>query len=302
MSASEDTRHSTPAATPAAMPAEALRLLAGSREVCTPCGEGEMVWRIWGDAADEPLVLLHGGSGSWMHWIRNIEALVAHGRCLYVPDLPGFGDSAPPEGGQDADVSVAPFAQGLQQLFGPQAVDIAGFSFGSQVGGFLAADAPQRVRRLVIIGAPGLGLGTGLRRALRGWRHLPTLEAQREAHRHNLGVIMLHDPMSIDDLALDVQAANVPRDRMQRRKLAATPALLQSLRRCSVPFHAIYGEHDALYPDTPWSEVESTLRSAPAFAGLALVPQAGHWVQYERAREFERVLMACLPSGTTRAR
>ena len=30
----------------------------------------------------------------------------------------------------------------------------------------------QRVRRLVIIGAPGLGLGTGLRRALRGWRHL----------------------------------------------------------------------------------------------------------------------------------
>ncbi|MEY2735326.1 MAG: hypothetical protein RLZ58_735, partial [Pseudomonadota bacterium] len=36
MSASEGTRHSTPAATPAAMPAEALRLLARAREVHTP--------------------------------------------------------------------------------------------------------------------------------------------------------------------------------------------------------------------------------------------------------------------------
>ncbi len=276
------------------MHVDALRLLALAREWHTPCGDGQMVWRMWGDERHDPLVLLHGGSGSWMHWVRNIEAL-AQTRCLLVPDLPGFGDSASPEGGQDADVSVAPVAQGLRQIVGDRAVDVCGFSFGSQIGGFIAAQQPERIRRLVVVGAPGLGLGAGLRRALRGWRHLPTPEAQREAHRHNLGVIMLHDPAAVDDLALDVQAANVPRDRMQRRRLAATPALIEALRSSRVPFHAIYGEHDALYPDTPWSEIQTTLASAPAFQGLACIPDAGHWVQYERPRAFETALMRVLP-------
>ena len=31
----------------------------------TPCGEGCLVWRSWGEGS--PLVLLHGGYGSWTH-------------------------------------------------------------------------------------------------------------------------------------------------------------------------------------------------------------------------------------------
>ncbi len=54
-----------------------------------------MVWRSWG--AGPPLVLLHGASGSWTHWIRNVLPLAARFRVL-APDMPGFGDSdAPPE-------------------------------------------------------------------------------------------------------------------------------------------------------------------------------------------------------------
>ena len=48
-----------------------------------------MVWRVWGSG--EPLVLFHGGSGSWTHWIRNIPELSRHYE-LWVPDIPGLGE------------------------------------------------------------------------------------------------------------------------------------------------------------------------------------------------------------------
>jgi 2-hydroxy-6-oxonona-2,4-dienedioate hydrolase len=38
----------------------------------------KIVWREWGSGS--PLVLLHGGSGSWNHWVKNIAFLVKHNR------------------------------------------------------------------------------------------------------------------------------------------------------------------------------------------------------------------------------
>ncbi|RYF36357.1 MAG: alpha/beta fold hydrolase, partial [Comamonadaceae bacterium] len=114
------------------LPHAALRILSRARSYATPCGDGEISWQSWGDG--EPLLLLHGGSGSWTHWIRNVEALAASGRRVLVPDLPGFGDSARPPEGQDADAIVAPLADGLRTLVGDAACDVAGFSFGGLTG------------------------------------------------------------------------------------------------------------------------------------------------------------------------
>ena len=114
------------------LPAEALRVLAQATRHATPCGDGQLVWHTWGHAGGEPLVLLHGGSGSWTHWIRNVEALAAAGRRVVVPDLPGFGDSARPPGGQDADAVAPVLADGIRQMAGDAPVDIAGFSFGGR--------------------------------------------------------------------------------------------------------------------------------------------------------------------------
>src|SRR5262245_62158842 len=67
-------------ASPAAIIDAAART---ARTVRTPCADGAMVWRVWGKG--EPLVLFHGGSGSWLHWIRNIPVLSRHYE-LWVAD------------------------------------------------------------------------------------------------------------------------------------------------------------------------------------------------------------------------
>ncbi|MDB5897900.1 MAG: alpha/beta hydrolase fold protein [Ramlibacter sp.] len=272
------------------LPTEALRVLGLSTRLTTPCGDGDLVWHAWGDG--EPLVLLHGGSGSWTHWLRNVEALAAAGRRVLVPDLPGFGDSARPPEGQDAD-SVAPALAGsLRQLAGPGPFDLVGFSFGGLTGTLLAAGQPELARQLVLVGAPGLGLRSK-RLPLTAWRGFTDRQQQREAHRANLAMLMLADASLVDEQAVDLQAANVPRDRMHRRKLAMTDLLLQTLPSLQCPVSAIYGTEDALYRETR-DQIEPLLRRAPCFRQLVFIPGAGHWVQYEAPAAFDAALLQLL--------
>jgi pimeloyl-ACP methyl ester carboxylesterase len=269
------------------LPPEPLRVLALATRHVTASGDGQVVWHAWGQGV--PLVLLHGGSGSWTHWIRNVEALAAAGRHVLVPDLPGFGDSARPPDGQDADAVAPVIAQGIRQLTGDEPVDVAGFSFGGLVAALMAAAQPQSVRRLVLLGAPGLGL-RDKRLPLTSWRAMKDPEQRREAHRSNLATLMLHKPEAIDDLAVALQAANVPRDRMHRRRLALTDILATTLPTLTCTMDAIYGEQDALYCDV-LPALRAKISTAPKFGELVLIPGAGHWVQYEAAAETNQELL-----------
>lgn len=272
------------------------RLQAQARRLATPMAAGEIVWHAWGvpRAGVAPLVLLHGGSGSWTHWLRNIDTLLAEGREVWAPDLPGFGDSAPPPGGHDADAMVAPLHAGLRVLLGAQPCDLVGFSFGGMVAGLLAAAHPPAVQRLVLVGAPAMGVVPERQFTLKGWRHLPTQAEQLQAHRDNLAALMLSDPAHIDDATLALHIHNVARDRLPRRRLAHTDILARSLLRVRCPVHAIYGASDALYKR--WiTALEAAFRATGApFAGMALVPGCGHWVQYEQPGAFHAALRKAL--------
>ena len=273
------------------LPSEALRVLAQARRHATPLGDGELAWHEWGMEDAEPLLLLHGGSGSWTHWIRNVEALAAAGRRVLVPDLPGFGDSARPPGGQDADAVAPAVADALPVLLGERPVDVVGFSFGGLCGALMAATHPQRVRRLVLVGAPGLGL-RDRRLPLTSWRDQPTVEGRLAAHRNNLAALMLHG--EVDELAVALQAANVPRDRMQRRKLAMTDILARTLPTLQCRVDAIYGEQDALYREV--LPALGTKLSEGKAREFLLIPGAGHWVPYEDPPAFHAALARLLAS------
>lgn len=271
-----------------------LRLLqARATRHATPCGEGALVWHRWGTPGGAPVVLLHGGSGSWTHWLRNIDALADAGCDVLVPDMPGFGDSAAPPDGEDADVLPGWLESGLATLVGARPVALVGFSFGGLVAGLWAQALPARVARLVLVGAPALSAERLAPLDLRRWDTQPPGDARLAVHRHNLLQLMLAVPASATPLAVAVHAANVERDRLRRRRLMLTDALARLLPSLACPVHGIWGERDVLYAQR-LPLIGQVLALAPRFHGLRLLPGAGHWVGFEAAGAFNAALRAAL--------
>jgi len=282
------------------LPADLRVSLGGATRLHTTLGGSCTVWHAWGLTSQPAVVLLHGGSGSWTHWVRNIAPLQAAGWRVLVPDLPGFGDSDLPPGCTDVDALPAHLHAGLQQLQANGAsgdrVRVVGFSFGGMAGALWLAAHPQDAEQLVLVGAPGMGMATSQRVPLKGWRHLSTPEAQNQVHRHNLMALMLESITSLDDLALSLHAANVQRDRMPRRRLSSTDIVARALPQLQVPVSAIFGEHDALYRER-LSELQAAMpRMTQAWGQWHTVAGAGHWVQYEAAQAFDQALQRVLGS------
>jgi pimeloyl-ACP methyl ester carboxylesterase len=111
-------------------------------------------------------------------------------------------------------------------------------------------------------------------------------------HHNNLKAIMLHDERSITPDLLAMQEHNVQRDRLRRRRIARSDAMLalQTQWRCEV--HGIWGEWDALY--TGKMDLLQDRLSACQLKSFHVVPGAGHWVQFEQADAFNKLLTNCL--------
>lgn len=276
---------------------EVRKVLAKGERVEHPHASGHTVLHHWTAAepnGQPPIVLLHGGSGSWTHWVRNILPLTEAGFDVWTVDLPGMGDSDAITGVNDADGLIDTLAEMLEARFVQQPVHLVGFSFGGMTAGMLAAAHPRLVQQLVIVGAPGIGLSAKHPFQLKGWRHLESPYAQLQTHVYNLEELMLSTPASITRDTVVLHVANVQRDRMPRRRISSTDILVKSLLKVLCPVTAIYGEHDALYP-CQLDEVETLLAtSARNFAGLHRVADAGHWVQYEAPEAVHALLLSTL--------
>ena len=105
---------------------------------------------VWQDR-DPELVLLHGGSQNAHTWDTVAMAL---GRPLVALDLPGHGHSDGPgdrSGGQlDVHGNAADVAAAIRQL-APAAQAVIGMSLGGLTAIALSAEAPELVRRLVLV-------------------------------------------------------------------------------------------------------------------------------------------------------
>jgi 2-hydroxy-6-oxonona-2,4-dienedioate hydrolase len=244
----------------------------------TPAGGGSVVWRSWGEGP--PLVLLHGASGSWTHWIRNILPLAERFRVL-VPDMPGFGDSDAPPEPHTADGLADFLAASLDGMLPPPSrFDLAGFSFGSIIAGLVAARLGRRISTLVLLGAGGLGFSLASPRPLARIESGMSPEEIRRVHRANLLTLMLARPESADDLAVSLQIENLARARFKSGTIPQSDVLLRALPAIRARIAGIWGEHDA-FTDGRFDECRRVLASAQEDLDLRVIEAAGHWVTYE---------------------
>ncbi|SCU76860.1 Alpha/beta hydrolase fold protein [Cupriavidus necator] len=260
------------------------------------CGNVRMVWRQFGQGS--PLVLLHGGHGGWMHWIRNIEAL-GRQHTLWLPDMPGFGDSGTlggdPYAADRFERLTAAIAGGLDSVLGPGSpFGLAGFSFGGLAAASLAARLPN-VERLALLGCAGHGGPRRQAAELVDWRS-DDRGRMRAALRHNLGALMLHDQASIDALALDLHEHMCKATRFHSKALSRRPLLGEALSAFHGPTLLLWGEHDVTAQPC---EAAQRLAGGALHRDWCLVPGAGHWVQYERPQEVNQLLLRWFSSPIT---
>ena len=245
---------------------------------------GHVTWRCLGNGP--PVVLLHGGHGSWAHWVRNIEPLSREFR-VCVADLPGYGDSSAPAL-PTLDSLLAATRQTMDALLGAATpVALAGFSFGGLVAARLAAQRAA-VSALALLGPAGHGGARGPRGELRSWREAQASNdpaALRQIMRHNLEMHMLATPA--DDQALAIHTQACLRTRFRSKSISRAGGLVDGLRLLHCPVLLVWGEHDITA--TPQG-LAPLLAASCRHAQSEVLANAGHWVQYEAADRVNALL------------
>jgi len=257
----------------------------------TPCGNGSMVWRKWGSGP--PVIMVHGGSGSWTHWCKTIP-VQSQTHTIWACDIPGLGDSASPCDLSHPAGCAEALNFGIRQLI-PRELRprLVTFSFGCHVSALATPSLGDYLRDWVIIGTSALGRTDRPIMDFPKERKDMTDEQRRTVHRGVLEMLMFHRAERIDELAITLQAENVAKARFRSRVHSHTDNVKRGVARTKIPIRCIWGAHDTVaHPDVP--TVLDILSEHHPEMTSTIIPDAGHWVMYERGDEFNDALAALL--------
>ena len=251
-----------------------------------------------------PVVLLHGLGASVITWSETIEPL-AQSFAVYALDIAGHGDSEKPDIAYTAEAGVHYLLSFLDALGLPQASVV-----GNSMGGFLALKAalehPDRISRLALVDAAGLGreLALFLRVAslplLGELMHWPRFVDTRTIVRQ----VFAHPGYASSALVQEVYRTrsssgahraelSALRDGVDLGGFRRRNILLERLPELRPPLLLVWGAQDRIIPVAHAYAAAQRLPSAR----LVVYQRCGHWPQIEMALEFNQELTAFLAQG-----
>jgi pimeloyl-ACP methyl ester carboxylesterase len=222
----------------------------------------------------EPIVLVHGLSGSTRWWSRNVRAIAERHR-IYLIDLPGFGTMRSLRR-RFVLAETATWLSEWMVAVGLERAHLVGHSMGGYVSVRLAASRPELVRRLVLVAPAGVPTERSMLEHL-----VPLLLAARYATPAFVPVLVRDGlrtgPVTLWRAARDLLAEDVRGD----------------LRNIQAPTLLVWGENDPLISPS----VGDLLREEIPNSRLLLLQRAGHVPMFDQPKEFDAALLAFLAGG-----
>lgn len=204
--------------------------------------------------------------------------------------MPGFGHSYDP----GRCLEPAEHAEVIAELLDKieiNDVTVVGFSFGSLVATTLALERPDLVGSLVLVNPPGVGARSADALAIPARVSAITrAHGRREGIAANLRELMLCHWELIDTALIDLVSDSVARTRYVTRGISQQSQTLQLLGRVTQGVKVLIGERDPFHSnDLPGRvlAIDEVLGRGAA----DIVPDAAHWLQYDRPDRFNEVLL-----------
>lgn len=252
--------------------------------------DSKVCWRSWGKG--KPLILLHGGYGSWAHWIKQAIPFSKNYNVL-IPDMPGFGESEDLTLPHTPEKISANIAETLLKLISPEETPIiCGFSFGGLIAGHLSYNLIEKglnPEKLILVGPGGLGAKRGEMRNMIARHSKMSEEEIYQAHKTNLEILMMHDATKVDDWSVHIQKQNTDAHRIKSRPISSTDTLARILEKQDVPLFLLWGEKDASV-GVYLEDRMSILRDINSKVRFHVEYNLGHWIMYENDVIFNKIL------------
>jgi 4,5:9,10-diseco-3-hydroxy-5,9,17-trioxoandrosta-1(10),2-diene-4-oate hydrolase len=251
------------------------------------------------------VVLLHGGgpgASGVSNYSRNIDALAQQFRVI-VPDMPGYGRSAKGVDQSDPFGYLADMIRGLLDELGVGTAHLIGNSYGGATALRLAMDTPHRVDKLVLMGPGGIGTTRAVPTA--GLKSLLSYYGGNGPSREKLEAFirtyLVYDGASVpDDLINRRSAASIdpevvadpplrrPSGPMALRTLWRMDLTRDSrLKHLQTPTLVLWGRDDKVNRPAGGPMLANLMPNAE----LIMTSRTGHWMQWERADLFNRLVV-----------
>lgn len=236
-----------------------------------------------------PVICLHGGgpgATGMGNFRRNLSAVASSFRTIVI-DLPQFGQSDKPVITERLLSFNARVLNDFMDALGIAKAAYIGNSLGGGTAAKVAIDYPDRVVSLVLMGPSGHGPSLFVPPPPEGIRKLRSYyrDPNRDRMRDFLETFVA-DPSLITDELIDERFKNsMQPDILALQKTAQPPRsedLTLELKNIQAPTLLIWGREERF---VPLDHALSFARNIPN-ATLIVVPNCGHWVQYENPPVF----------------